>query len=277
VAEDLIKPDTGATDGPKTGGGKPKQPDHRAPKLKLPADSERQVRIGGGGRIPGTSAPVVPVALIGLGLYLAWFGIHYWRSDVKWPSDPIKALLTGKPLPDNAAVRPSLAELTTPVAPLAPGVVGTAEGVAAATAAQKYNGAGYVYGGNASVIGKWDCSSFVSKVLGEDMGLVLPGGGRWGDPGYPPHAHGPGSTQFMLYGTGVDLADIMPGDLIVSVEHIGICIGGGRMISARSPSLGTGIGTFPGGFPAGPPVYRRPPFPSQIKSAQGTAPADLHA
>lgn len=48
---------------------------------------------------PVGRAPVVPVVLAGLGAYLAWFGVHYWRSDVKYPSDPVKAVLTGKPLP----------------------------------------------------------------------------------------------------------------------------------------------------------------------------------
>lgn len=45
-------------------------------------------------------APVIPVILIGVGGYLAWFGIHYWRRDVKWPSDPVKSVLTGKGPPD---------------------------------------------------------------------------------------------------------------------------------------------------------------------------------
>lgn len=72
-------------------------------------------------------APVVPVVLIMLGGYLSWFGIHYWRSDTKWPTDPVKAILTGNPLPpvthdgektDQAA---ALALLTTPAtAPSAP-------------------------------------------------------------------------------------------------------------------------------------------------------------
>jgi hypothetical protein len=49
---------------------------------------------------PVGSAPVVPVVLIGIGAYLAWFGVHYFGSDQgKWPSTPVKAVLTGKPLP----------------------------------------------------------------------------------------------------------------------------------------------------------------------------------
>lgn len=220
------------------------------------------------------STPAVPVAIVVAGAYLAWFGVHYWRTEVAWPSDPVKAVLTGKPLPDATKDDSSL--LSTSV--VAPGVragqeaavaVGSGPGAAIAHDALTYQGAGYVWGGDASVPGKWDCSSFVSKVLGQDFGMTLPGGGRWGDPGYPPNSHGPGSTAYMLYGTGVALADIMPGDLIVSTEHIGICIGSGQMISAMDPQDGTGIGTFPAGFPSGPPVYRRvTPTPGAV-GAQG--------
>lgn len=210
------------------------------------------------------SSGAVTATLIGSGAYLAWFGIHYWRTGVAWPSDPVKAVLTGKPIPDNARSDP--AQLVTSIKgpglsiaqeATAAGAVGSGPGAAIAHDALKYQGAGYAWGGDASVPGQWDCSSFVSKVLGQDFGMVLPGGGRWGDPGYPPHDHGPGSTQYMLYGQGVTLAEIAPGDLIVSTEHIGICIGNGEMISAESPSNGTRIGTFPAGFPSGPPVYRR--------------------
>jgi hypothetical protein len=44
-------------------------------------------------------APVIPVVLLGAGIYLAWFAVHYWGSDTKWPTDPVKAVLQGKPLP----------------------------------------------------------------------------------------------------------------------------------------------------------------------------------
>lgn len=48
---------------------------------------------------PIGTAPVIPVVLIGAGLYLAWFSVHYWGSDTKYPTDPVKAVLQGKPLP----------------------------------------------------------------------------------------------------------------------------------------------------------------------------------
>ena len=211
------------------------------------------------------ASPTLPVAMIVTGAYLSWFGVHYWRTDVNWPSDPVKAVLTGKPLP--VGQKSATANLTTSV--VGPGLsilnnatssgadLGSDFGSRIARAALQYQGTGYVWGGNASHAGDWDCSSFVSKVLGQDLDLTLPGGGKWGDPGYPPGSHGPGSTAYMLYGQGINLSDVRPGDLIVSTEHIGIAIGNGQMISAEDPADGTKIGTFPVGFPAGPPVYRR--------------------
>jgi hypothetical protein len=56
-----------------------------------PAPRHRKTSVG--------DSPVVPLFLIGAGMYLAWFGVHYWRSDVKYPTDPIKAVLQGKGLP----------------------------------------------------------------------------------------------------------------------------------------------------------------------------------
>ena len=48
---------------------------------------------------PIGSAPIIPVVLIGIGMYLAWFAVHYWGSDTRWPTDPVKAVLQGKPIP----------------------------------------------------------------------------------------------------------------------------------------------------------------------------------
>lgn len=64
-----------------------------------------EVKIG-----PAT-APVYPLLLMGIGGYLMWFGIHYWRSDVKWPSDPVKALLQGKGIPAGSTATPQSAYL----------------------------------------------------------------------------------------------------------------------------------------------------------------------
>jgi hypothetical protein len=53
-------------------------------------------------RTPAGNAPVIPLGLILIGAYLSWFGVHYWRSDVKYPTDPVKDVLQGKGLPSAA-------------------------------------------------------------------------------------------------------------------------------------------------------------------------------
>lgn len=64
-------------------------------------------------KTPAGDAPVVPVLILSFGAYLTWFGVHYWRSDTAWPSDPIKAVLTGKPIPvpDRSAGEAAIASI----------------------------------------------------------------------------------------------------------------------------------------------------------------------
>jgi hypothetical protein len=50
---------------------------------------------------PAGDAPLIPVLLMAGGAYLCWFGVHYWRSDTPWPTDPIKAVFQGKALPET--------------------------------------------------------------------------------------------------------------------------------------------------------------------------------
>jgi cell wall-associated NlpC family hydrolase len=205
-------------------------------------------------------SPFLPVALLALGGYLTWFGVHYWRSDVKWPSDPIKNLLQGKPIPvanrSDKNIRDALgiafstgATGSTPTGGSGgSGPTGPLSGPnpAIAAAALKYQGAGYTFGGNASRVGDWDCSSFVSYVLGHDIGMSLPGGGRWGSPGYPPHAHGPVAASYKLFGNAINRQQLGAGDIVAWNTHVGIAIDGSRIISARTPSEGTGISTIDG-------------------------------
>lgn len=220
---------------------------------------------------PLGTAPVLPVVIMGLGAYLAWFGVHYWRSDTAWPSDPVKAVLTGKPVPvpdrsaDQAAITSIVdsAKATAAAGSSAGGGVSTgtvgAGGVTGdkiAAAALNYIGQGYVYGGRADKPGNWDCSSFVSYVLGHDLGMPLPGG-KWGDPGFPPHAHGPATGNYMMFGQPVSASDVRKGDLIVNAEHMGIVVTTGTYMSAKTPSAGTGLGLYTQSFPGGAPVFRR--------------------
>src|ERR1700728_614749 len=115
-------------------------------------------------------------------------------------------------------------------------------GAQIAAAAEKYAGAGYVYGGNASSVGGWDCSSFVSYVLGHDLGMALPGG-RWGQPGFPPNAHVPVVTSYAAWSGAVPTTDPQPGDLVLWVGegtggHIGFVTGPDKMCSALDSAQG---------------------------------------
>lgn len=57
---------------------------------------------GGKVRTPVGDAPVIPILLLGIGAYLMWYGIKYWRSsNTRWATDPIKHVLQGRGLPPN--------------------------------------------------------------------------------------------------------------------------------------------------------------------------------
>lgn len=244
--------------------------------VKAPANNVLDKTV----KTPIGDAPVLPILILAAGAYLCWFAIHYWASDVTWPSDPIKALLTGKPMPvadKGAALTSELAKLqTTPVgggvidptqlgqsvadanlnpAQSAGGVL--AGGPALAADALQYKGAGYVFGGAADRVGNWDCSSFVSYCMGHDLGHALPGGGHYGDKGYPPHAHGPTTANYLLFGTAITRAQARAGDLVVSSEHMGIVISPTQYVSARTPAKGVGVDNLSDPFPGGSPVFRR--------------------
>jgi cell wall-associated NlpC family hydrolase len=133
-------------------------------------------------------------------------------------------------------------------------------GALIARIARRYIGAGYVYGGNASTVGVWDCSSFVSYVL-HQAGLSLPGG-KWGDPGFPPNSHGPVVMSYVQWAGATTVGMPQAGDLCCYAGegangHIGIAVSGTRMVSALNPADGTlETDIFPPG--AGQPlIYRR--------------------
>lgn len=117
--------------------------------------------------------------------------------------------------------------------------------------ALRYRGHPYTFGG-------WDCSSFVSHVLGQDLHLTLPGGLR-GYRGPPPH--GPVVLDYARWGGAV--SSPARGDLAVwpgagANGHMGIVLGPDQMISALNPAQGTAVTAIHG---AGPPgitvIYRR--------------------
>src|SRR5579859_4190005 len=75
---------------------------------------------------------LIPLSILGIGVYLAWFGVHYWASDTKWPSDPVKAVLTGKGIPvptgrETAAQIASQVEANSTSSSSSTGVAGSGE------------------------------------------------------------------------------------------------------------------------------------------------------
>src|SRR5215475_10948716 len=78
------------------------------------------------------------------------------------------------------------------------------------------HGEGYVWGGTGARPGDWDCSSYVSYVLGHDLRLALPGG-KWGAPGFPPNSHGPVVTDYAEWKGAVTVSAPARGDLVCFV------------------------------------------------------------
>ena len=62
-------------------------------------------------------APVLPLGLLIIGGYLAWFGVHYFgdktSSGPLMPTEPVKAVLQGKPLPQRPATKTTAADVLT--------------------------------------------------------------------------------------------------------------------------------------------------------------------
>jgi cell wall-associated NlpC family hydrolase len=117
--------------------------------------------------------------------------------------------------------------------------------------ARSFVGAGYVFGGQpAKGRGQWDCSSFVNWIVGHLVGLKIPG---YAAGAYTGTVHGPIALQWYAWSGATTIghkgADALPGDLACWQTHIGICIGGGQMISARSAKTGTGQGAIDGAIP----------------------------
>jgi cell wall-associated NlpC family hydrolase len=116
--------------------------------------------------------------------------------------------------------------------------------------ATAYIGHSYSYGGYEADPSGWDCSSFVNWVVGHDAGMAIPG---YAAGTYQGTSHGPATIAWLAWNgtTTIAEANIQSGDLCVWETHMGICTGGGNMISALNPSLATRITTISGAAPPG--------------------------
>jgi cell wall-associated NlpC family hydrolase len=189
------------------------------------------------------------VATMGAGALLAWSGIRGTRVTAA-----LREIISGQQ-PTAAAAYP----VTTPTG--GPGLGGTvgsgsppgsATGEAIAADARSYVGHPYLFGGAPGTSGRnpWDCSSFVNWVLGHDMRLAIPGFAT-----YNGSVHGPNTLLYLAWPgattVGHDGSAAQPGDLCVWQTHMGIAIGGGQMVSARSANSNppTGIDNITGDIP----------------------------
>lgn len=118
-------------------------------------------------------------------------------------------------------------------------------GAGIADTALRYQGHAYRFGGAPGKNGQnpWDCSSFVNFVVGIERGMAIPG---YGPGRYDGSSHGPSTPQWAVWpGTKmVKRNEVMAGDIIVWVGHMGIAVDNTRMISALNPKSTTRITTI---------------------------------
>lgn len=138
---------------------------------------------------PVGRAPVIPVLLIAIGGYFAWFGVRYWRQDLKWPSDPIKAVLQGKGLPPSSPPPAVSASLPADVASV---------GEAAATGATAAAGADSAYQGDLPAGSAKNTARLLLKKFGWAASEFTALDKLWGtyESGWNPHARNPTSGAF---------------------------------------------------------------------------------
>lgn len=129
------------------------------------------------------------------------------------------------------------------------GAGGTVAGSAIAQDALKYQGAGYVWAGTpGSGAGHWDCSSFCNAVIGRDLGMAIP---MYGAGKYTGQAHGPNTLIWLAWPGCRKVSTPEAGVLAIWQTHMGICIGGNKMISALNSQLGTKVTTIQEAAPGG--------------------------
>jgi cell wall-associated NlpC family hydrolase len=170
------------------------------------------------------------VAATAAGGVLVWSGLKGASVSVT-----LKSLISGR-APSGVNVAPIGAP--------------AASGSAISADAMKYDGVfPYVWGG-APASGGGDCSSFVNKVVGWDLGMAIPG---FAAGTYKGLTHGPSTVSWLAWSgcttVSHDGNNAQPGDLCIWQTHMGIVIGRNQMISAQDPALGTGTASINGSIP----------------------------
>jgi cell wall-associated NlpC family hydrolase len=132
----------------------------------------------------------------------------------------------------------------------------SANGIAAA--ALLYEGHPYVYGGPSNPVSGWDCSSFVSYVLGHDAGMGIPGG-TWNKVTNGGESHGPVAASYLLWSgaSGIPRGSVTGGDLLCWQSHVGFAADSQHMISAYDTQMGTVVTAIDGAGPTGEVLFCR--------------------
>jgi cell wall-associated NlpC family hydrolase len=173
--------------------------------------------------------------------YLATGGLLLY-SGIKGATiaDTVESVFTGKlNVTDTETISVDNSDSTSPAA--ATGATATGQQIIGD--AMKYNGHKYVYGGPSNPTNGWDCSSFVSYVLGHDLGMLLPGNKTWAAATNNGDDHGPVASDFAdtpgFYKVNDSATNNEPGDLLVWSGHVGFGTGSGGMFSAYDVQSGT--------------------------------------
>jgi cell wall-associated NlpC family hydrolase len=192
--------------------------------------------------LPGAGLGGVPgpaVLATAAGAVLVWSGVRGVSV-----TGALRSLISGKAPPAASSAE----AIAAPAAGSAGASIAgdSAAGSAVSADAVKYIGHAYSYGGAPGPDGAapWDCSSFVSFVLGHDLGMAIPGG-SWASVTSNGASHGPTTLSYLAWSgattVGHTAAVAQAGDLCVWQTHIGICTGAGQMVSAEDEQLGTGL------------------------------------
>ena len=142
--------------------------------------------------------------------------------------------------------------------------------------AMKYNGHKYVFGGPSNEKDGWDCSSFVSYVLGHDLGIGIPGG-TWATETNNGKTHGPVASAYLTWkgASSVQSTSVQPGDLLCWQTHIGFAVDANHMFSALDTKDGTLQSSWGGPTGEGQPIVRRIVTATTSGVASGSASANL--
>ena len=157
--------------------------------------------------VPATSAPSYQAPAASPANHAS----YTYEAPVAPQAAPV-APQAAQPVAATSSVAPQ-STATTAVNPAAGGIVGTA---------QSGVGSAYVYGGTS--YGAWDCSGFTQWVYAQN-GISIP------------------RTSQAQASAGTPTANPQPGDLVIQSGggHVGIYLGGGKMISALNPAQGTQV------------------------------------